>query len=168
MRPSNEGMLSLMPLRKRHSLFKSFEYAFQGLAYVLRSERNMKIHFVSALGVVVFSMIVGVDVEGMLWIFLAIALVLITEILNTFFEELLDFLNPQYSEPVKHMKNMAAGGVLMAAVFAIVVAIGVFGKRFGHDLCWVSEIVFLIYMLVIAILFLVDGEKSGKNKSSDR
>jgi len=137
------------------------------VAYVLKRERNMKIHFASALGVILFSMMIGVNAENMLWIFLAIALVLITEILNTFFEELLDFISPQYSKAVKHMKNMAAGGVLMAAVFAIVVAIGVFGKRFGYDLYWVSEVVFLTYIFIVIILLFTGGEKDEKDKSGN-
>ncbi|WP_051962591.1 diacylglycerol kinase family protein [Mesoaciditoga lauensis] len=151
----------------RRTILKSFEYAFQGLAYVLKRERNMKIHFAAALGAIIFSVAVGIDAENMLWIFLAIALVMITEILNTFFEELLDFVNPQYSEAVKHMKDMAAGGVLMAAIFAIVVAIGVFGKRFGYDLYWVSETVFLVYLFLVIVLVLGGGKKNEKNKSGN-
>ncbi len=169
-RHSNERMLNSVPSHKgtNHGLLKSFKYAFEGLSYVLKRERNMKIHFLSATGVIIFSMVIGLDAESALWVFLAIALVLITEIFNTFFEELLDFVNPQYSKAVKHMKDMAASGVLVAAVFAIVVTIQVFGKRFNHNLSWISEVVLLGYMLMVAILTITGGGKSEKNKGSDR
>ncbi len=149
---------------KRRSLINSFKYAFNGMAHTLSTQRNMKIHFVSAAAVVLVSLILRLEADEFLWIFLAITLVLLAETFNSFFEEFLDFVNPQYSEKVKHMKDMAAGGVLTAAIFAIMVAIIIFGKRFGLSLSLYASLVlfaYLFYVLIVSIFF--KGEKNGKN-----
>lgn len=145
--------------------------AFSGMAHILRKERNMKVHFAVALFVVVLSMMLNIEIDSMLWIFLAIALVLITEVLNTFFEELLNFISPKYHVAIKHMKDLAAGGVLTAAVFAVVVALIIFGKKAGTNQVVLADIVFLVYLGTIAIISIWGGEKkngSKKNKSGDR
>ncbi|MGC8819049.1 MAG: diacylglycerol kinase family protein [Athalassotoga sp.] len=145
-------------------MIDSFKYAFNGMAHALSTQRNMKIHFASAIVVVFISLVLKLEADEFLWIFLAITLVLLSETFNSFFEEFLDFVNPQYSEKVKHMKDMAAGGVLTAAIFAITVAIIIFGKRFGVNLSLYASLVlfaYLFYIFMISVFF--KGGKSGKN-----
>ncbi len=149
---------------KRRTLIDSFKYAFNGMAHALSTQRNMKIHFASAIAVVFISLVLKLEADEFLWIFLAITLVLLSETFNSFFEEFLDFVNPQYSEKVKHMKDMAAGGVLTAAIFAITVAIIIFGKRFGVNLSLYASLVlfaYLFYIFMVSVFF--KGGKSGKN-----
>ncbi|MGC8611891.1 MAG: diacylglycerol kinase family protein [Athalassotoga sp.] len=145
-------------------MIDSFKYAFNGMAHALSTQRNMKIHFASAIVVVFISLVLKLEADEFLWIFLAITLVLLSETFNSFFEEFLDFVNPQYSEKVKHMKDMAAGGVLTAAIFAITVAIIIFGKRFGVNLSLYASLVlfaYLFYIFMVSVFF--KGGKSGKN-----
>lgn len=152
---------------RRKSLLKSFKYAFEGMAHAFHTQRNMKIHFVTATVVVIVSLILRLEADEFLWIFLAITLVLLSEVLNSFFEEFLDFVNPEYHEKVKHMKDMAAGGVLTAAVFAVTVAVIIFGKKFGVDLSSYASLVlfaYLFFVFLISIFF--KGGKDGKDKSS--
>lgn len=153
---------------KSRSLLNSFKYAFNGMAHVLSTQRNMKIHFASAVGVIFVSLLLKLEVDEFLWIFLAITLVLLSETFNSFFEEFLDFINPQYSEKVKHMKDIAAGGVLTAAIFAVTVAIIIFGKRFGFSLSiYASSVLFSYLFFVFLISIFSKGEKNGKNKSGN-
>ncbi|BBJ27242.1 diacylglycerol kinase family protein [Athalassotoga saccharophila] len=147
---------------KRRTLINSFKYAFNGMAHALSTQRNMKIHFASAAAVIIVSLILKLEADEFLWIFLAITLVLLSETFNSFFEEFLDFVNPQYSEKVKHMKDMAAGGVLTAAIFAVTVAIIIFGKRFGINLALYASLVLFAYLFYIFIIFFKGG-KNGKN-----
>ena len=152
---------------KNRSILQSFLRAFSGMAHILKRERNMKIHFGAAIGVVIFSMIIGVEREGVLWIFLAITLVIISEVLNTFFEELLNLINPDYSKTVKYMKDIAAGAVLTASIFSIIVAIMVFGKRFRSDQSLTAVIVLFVYFILIFLISSFGGEKSEKDKSGN-
>lgn len=155
---------------KNRNILQSFARAFSGMVHVFRKERNMKIHFLAALSVVTLSMILNIGMDNMLWIFLAIALVLITEVLNTFFEELLNFISPKYHVSIKHMKDIAAGGVLTAAVFAVIVALIIFGERVGTDQSILADVVLFSYLGLIALISIFGGERSGnkKDKSGDR
>ncbi len=146
---------------KRRSLISSFKYAFNGISHVLKTQRNMKIHFATAGAVVVVSLFLRLEVDEFLWIFLAITLVLVSEIFNSFFEEFLDFVNPQYHESVKHMKDMAAGGVLTASIFAITVAIIIFGKRFGFDLSIYASIVLFAYLFFVFLISIFIKDKKS-------
>jgi|UniRef100_A0A7V3RFR0 diacylglycerol kinase (ATP) len=152
---------------KSRSLVDSFKYAFNGMVHVLKTQRNMKIHFTAAGAVVIVSLILQLEADEFLWIFLAITLVLMAETFNSFFEEFLDFVNPQYHESVKHMKDMAAGSVLTAAIFAVVVAVIIFGKKFGVDLSMDASLVLFGYLGFIFLLSLLSkGGKDGKDKGS--
>jgi len=150
---------------KRRNLLSSFKYAFNGMSHALKTQRNMKIHFVTAVAVVLVSLLLKLEVDEFLWIFLAITLVIVSETFNSFFEEFLDFVSPQYHEAVKHMKDMAAGSVLTASIFAITVAIIIFGKRFGFDLSVYASSVLFAYLFFVFIIsiFIKDGKNKDKN-----
>ncbi len=153
---------------KRRNLLSSFKYAFEGMSHALKSQRNMKIHFVTASIVVAVSLILKLEVDEFLWIFLAITLVLVSEIFNSFFEEFLDFVSPQYHEAVKHMKDMAAGSVLTAAIFAVTVAIIIFGKRFGFNLSVYASIVLFAYLFFVFFISVFFKEKKNKEDKSKK
>lgn len=101
---------------------KSFKYAISGLAYILKAEPNARIHLLAGISVVGLGAFLDLERLEWLWIGLAIALVWILEAVNTAFEYLCDLVSPEHSESVKHAKDIAAGGVLIAAFFALFVA----------------------------------------------
>lgn len=150
---------------KKRRLLSSFKAAFEGMAYTLKTQRNMKIHFAAAGGVIFFAIVLGIEADEILWIFLAIVLVLVSEILNTFFEDLLDFVNPQYSKAVKHMKDVAAAGVLTSAVFSVIVALIIFGNRFGSDTSVAAGILLLSYLVLVLIISVFSGGEDDNKKS---
>lgn len=104
-----------------------FQYAFKGLWYVLRYERNARIHLVAA----VFAFGLGVylhvsDVE-LAAIFFAIIIVFLAEIFNTAIEKTLDLIDQERNLRIMIIKDMAAGAVLVAASAAAVMGIVIFG-----------------------------------------
>ena len=105
---------------------KSFTYAFNGLKILLKEEHNARLHLLAAIIV----MIVGVvlEVSTMEWIALvfAIGLVITTEILNSSIENIADFISPAKHEKIKKIKDLAAAGVLISAVTALIVGLIIF------------------------------------------
>ena len=69
----------------------------------------------------------GITKTEWLFVVVAIALVIITEMLNTAIEFLVDFVSPEYNELAGKVKDIAAGAVLFAALMAAVIGILVFG-----------------------------------------
>lgn len=61
---------------------------------------------------------------------LAIALVWITEMLNTCVEKIMDRISGDYDERIKLIKNISAGAVLVAAIAALVIGLVIFIPKF--------------------------------------
>nr|WP_319487477.1 diacylglycerol kinase family protein [uncultured Caproiciproducens sp.] len=106
--------------------FKSFKYAFRGIVYCINNERNMRIHTVAALYVFVFSFFFEMSRTSYAAVFIVIAIVLTSELFNTVAEELCDMAAASFHPVVRIIKDMAAGAVLISAVFAAIVGICVF------------------------------------------
>lgn len=108
------------------SRFKSFQYAFEGIFYLFRTETNAKIHLVAATLIIILSFYFGLNNVEWLFILLSIALVLICEAFNSAIEKLCDFNSLEIHPKIKIIKDIAAGTVLMAAIFALIVALIIF------------------------------------------
>ena len=70
-------------VHRQHSVLQSFNYAFEGVIHVLRRERNMRFHFVIATVVLVLAFAYGVTKLELIVLLLAIAFVLLAEMVNT-------------------------------------------------------------------------------------
>ena len=109
---------------------QNFRYAFRGIATMLRTERNARIHAVATLLVIGLGLGLGVDRTEWIALTLAVAFVWAAEGFNTAFEALCDTVSPEFHPKVERAKDVAAGAVLLAAMGAFVVALLVFGRRF--------------------------------------
>jgi diacylglycerol kinase (ATP) len=112
----------LTPEHHKPTLLSSFNSAFQGLIYAVRHQRNMRIHLVVAVGVLVGSGLLDLTKLEMVAVLLAIMFVLVTELINSAVEAVVDMLTDQYDLRAKAAKDLAAGAVLVAAANSLVVA----------------------------------------------
>jgi diacylglycerol kinase len=87
----------------------------------------MRFHLGAALVVIVSAAWLGVDTHDWLWLLAAITGVWVSELLNTAIERAVDLASPEVHPLAKIAKDTAAGAVLVAALFAIVVGAIVFG-----------------------------------------
>jgi diacylglycerol kinase (ATP) len=115
--------------RRRLSMVESFNYAVEGIIHVLRTHRNMRIHFAAAIAVLVLALALGVDRIELVALLLSIAFVLIAEMINSAIEAAIDVATSSFDPLAKLAKDIAAGAVLIASVNAIVVGYLVFS---GH------------------------------------
>ena len=105
---------------------KSLKYAFRGIVYCINNERNMRIHMVAALYVFAFSFFFEMSRARYALLFLTFALVMTAEVFNTVAEELADLAAASYHPVVRIVKDLAAGGVLVCALFAVGVGVCLF------------------------------------------
>ncbi|HEU4430063.1 MAG TPA: diacylglycerol kinase family protein [Myxococcota bacterium] len=105
----------------------SFRFALRGLAAFSR-EANARIHAAVALAVIVLAASLGVDRRDWALLALAIGLVLAAEAINTALEALADHVAPGIHPRVARVKDIAAAGVLLAALAAAAVGLLVFWK----------------------------------------
>ena len=115
--------------RRAPSLIESFNYAFEGVIHVLRTQRNMRIHFAVATVVLILAFSYGVTKLELMALLVAISFVLIAEMVNTAIEATIDLATTSFDPLAKAAKDIAAGAVLIAAVNAIVIGYLVFADR---------------------------------------
>jgi diacylglycerol kinase (ATP) len=118
--------------REASGLVNSFNYAFEGIIYVVRTQRNMRIHFIVALGVLPLGVALGVSRIEMLALILAVAFVILMEMANTALEMTIDVATPAFDPRARAAKDIAAGMVLVSAVTALFVGYLVFAPRLQH------------------------------------
>ncbi len=113
------------------SLIRSFEYAFEGISYLIRTQRNARIEL--AVGLVVLVVAVWVHVTPVEWAVLAltIALVLALEALNTALELAITLASPERHPLAKAAKDVSAAMVLIAAIGSVLVGIAIFRQYLG-------------------------------------
>jgi diacylglycerol kinase (ATP) len=110
-------------------LFDSFNYAFEGIIHVLRTQRNMRIHFLIATVVLVVAVVENVTRIDLIVLLLAIAFVLVAEMINTAIEGAIDVATSSFDPMAKLAKDIAAGAVLIAAINAVAVGYLVFSGK---------------------------------------
>jgi len=111
---------------------RSFGYAFEGIYYALRTQRNMRVHL--GIGVVAAVLGIWLGISGVEWAVLLVmmALVLALEMVNTVVEALVDLVTDRFHPLAKVAKDVAAGAVLVAAILAVGVGLFLFLPRLLH------------------------------------
>ena len=154
---------------QRPSLLDSFNWAFEGIIHVLRTQRNMRIHFAIAFAVLVAGFWSGVTRFELMALILAIAFVLIAEMVNTAVEHTIDVATTSFDPMAKLAKDIAAGAVLIASATAVAIGYLVFARRLqdpsGRLIDRVRDApvdLTLIALLVTVILVIATKAISGR------
>lgn len=111
------------------TLLSSFRYAFEGIAYLFRTQRNAQIHAAVSFIIVLLGAAFQISRAEWLAIVLVIMIVLGAEGANTAIEAVVDLASPSYHPLAKIAKDVAAGTVLLAALGAVVVGVIIFLPR---------------------------------------
>ena len=107
----------------------SFGYAFSGLWYSLRTQRNARVHALIALLAVIMGLLLHISTVEFAIIFIAITSVFIAEMFNTVMEICVDLASPEYHPLAKIAKDVAAGAVLLNAILAVIIGLLIFGPH---------------------------------------
>jgi diacylglycerol kinase (ATP) len=114
------------------TLIDSFNYAFEGIIHVLRTQRNLRIHFAIAIAVIAAAAAFGVDRIELICLLLAIAFVLVAEMVNSAIEGAIDVSTTSFDPNAKLAKDIAAGAVLISTVTALAVGYLIFAHTAAH------------------------------------
>ena len=155
------------------ALLKSFGYAFAGVGRTILTERNMRIHLTVMaymFGYLFLYDFFDVSRTQFALLFLACALVLTGELVNTAVENVVDLVEQKKNTFCKIAKDAAAGAVLVNALFAVAVGIAVlyqppaFRALFAYYKTHPAMLAVLLASLVAACLFIFGvGKKKGNN-----
>lgn len=103
-----------------------FKYAFEGIWAGLKSERNLKIHFIAMILVIIFGFIFKISkIEWMICIIL-FGIVIAGELFNTAIETVVDMVSPEKNDKAKKAKDVSAGAVLILAISSAIIGLIIF------------------------------------------
>ena len=117
------------PKEKEKPLLKTLSYGFNGILYTLKHERNMVIHFLVMILVIIAGIVFEITFVEWGVCFVLFALVLSLELMNTALENVVDLVTEEKKAKAKVAKDAAAGAVLVAAIFAVIIGISIFLPR---------------------------------------
>lgn len=101
-------------------LIKSFANALNGLKICFVTEPNFRIHTFLAIIAVIFG--IAFHISAFEWIAtcFCIAFVISMEMLNSAIEKLCDVVHQDVHPGIKKVKDIAAGAVLVSAIFSFI------------------------------------------------
>lgn len=110
-------------MQSRHN---SFKHAIRGLIYALKTQVNLRIHFVMALIVTLLGLLLKIQVWEWLIIIFTVSLVIITEMINTGIESIVDLITKKHNINAKIAKDVGAGMVLVSSIASVIIGIIIF------------------------------------------
>lgn len=114
---------------KIKNLIDSFNYAIEGIIYAVRTQRNMRIHMITALLVLTACFFYNLSKVELLIITITVTMVIFAEMVNTAIESAIDVTANYYHPLAKISKNVAAGAVLITAINAVIVGYVIFWEK---------------------------------------
>lgn len=149
----------------KKSLIDSFNYAVNGIISALKTERNMRIHYLIAIIVIILSLFFDFSRTELLILIFAISLVIVAELFNTAIEKVVDLITDKYHPLAKLAKDISAGAVLIAAINSIVVGYLLFFDKLSYytDFLLVkisNSSTHLTFVALIVVVLLTVGFKA--------
>lgn len=112
--------------QKKNPLYKSFGYAFEGIFTGIKKERNMKIHCMAMVLVIIAGIILRLPAYKWCICLILFGLIMALELVNTAVEAVVDLVTEDRKPLAKIAKDTAAGAVLIAAVMAAITGLILF------------------------------------------
>ena len=111
---------------KTKKLINSFKYAISGIISSFKTERNMKIHVLIMILVIIAGIVLKVSTLDWIILVIMFALVISAELFNTVIETVVDMITMEKNEKAKIAKDIAAGAVLVLAIGSVIVGLIIF------------------------------------------
>lgn len=112
--------------KRKNPLLKSFYCASQGILEALKTERNIQIHSMATVAVILAGLFFSLNWIEWLFILVAVVGTITLELVNSSIERVVDLVTKEYHPLAKQAKDIAAGAVFLYAIFSVIVGIIIF------------------------------------------
>ncbi|MDD6879145.1 MAG: diacylglycerol kinase family protein [bacterium] len=113
----------------KQDIVSSFKHAYEGIKYATVKERNMHIHILFALLVIIFAAIFNISYIEWIICLVLIGLVISLELINTAIEQVVDLITTDENNYAKMAKDLSAGAVLVSAIISAIIGLNIFLPR---------------------------------------
>lgn len=103
------------------AFLNSFVYAWHGLVYAVRTQRNARVHMLLGSLAILLGIVLRISPVEFAMVFIAITLVFIAEMFNTVAEACIDLVTREYHPLARIAKDVAAGAVLLNAMLSVLI-----------------------------------------------
>lgn len=114
---------------KSKNLIESFKYAFEGIFTALKTEKNMRIHVVIMLLVIIAGIVLKISKTEWIVCIILFGIVIAGEMFNSAIETVVDMMMPNKNDMAKKAKDISAGAVLVLSISAAIVGISIFVEK---------------------------------------
>lgn len=111
---------------KSKNLLESFKYALQGIKVELKGERNLKIHIIMMILVIIAGLILKISIAEWGICIILFGLVISAELFNTAIETTVDIAMPERNEKAKKAKDVSAGAVFIISLASAIIGLIIF------------------------------------------
>src|SRR5215213_1149653 len=108
---------------------RSFGFATAGIMTLVLTQPNARVHLVLGTGAASLALWLGVSALEWALLTLTVGLVLVAEAVNTAIEAAVDIASPSIHPLARQAKDIAACGVLISAITAVIVGLALFAPR---------------------------------------
>ena len=145
--------------------------AINGIVRAFLSERNLRIHFIIGVFVLIASLVFDISRLEMIAVIFSISLVIAFEMINTAIEKSVDLFTEEYNELAKFVKDVSAGAVLVTSINAAGVGCLVFFEHIvGIPYTIVNKVSDsdqkIFFIAITAVIIFVFGIKIMIGKGS--
>ncbi len=156
----------------KRRLFDSFNYAIEGILYVLKTQRNMRFHFLAGIIMLLLGLYCNLSKPELILLLITISFVLLAEMLNTATELIIDLITDEFHPLARIIKDIAAGSVLVAAINSVFVGYLLFLTSVPKDTIQTSidyirinplHITFISFLIVL-LTVIFSKAKIGRGK----
>lgn len=143
-------------MQTRHFI-ESFNAAVEGFIYVLKTERNMRFHFLAALFFILLGVYLNFTAAEILILTTTIAIVLAAEMINTTVELMVDMIKSEFHPMARIIKDVAAGAVLLTSINAVIVGYVLFVRRIpfsiGAEMARIRQSPWHVTLMALILVF---------------
>jgi len=153
------------------AFFQSVNAALEGVVHTLKSERNMRLHFLVAFLVLIAGIYFNFSAVEFMLLCFTVTFVLVAEMFNTAIEYTIDRINDEYHPLAKIAKDIAAGAVFVSSVNAAVIGYILLSKRIGRYIggpffiikqsSW--HITLIVLLIVIGLVLFIKVARKEKS-----
>lgn len=168
-----EKRLEELKHTKNKTFFTAMHHALDGVIRAFKTERNLRIDYIIGLFVLICSLFFDFTKTEFACLCLTIGFVIFAEMINSTVEYIVDLITDKYDDRAKAAKDIAAGGVLISSIVAVVVAFFLFADKIGMATTSVlstifSSNIYILFTIIFAVILLVVILKGffGKGSSS--
>lgn len=111
---------------KSKNFFDALKNSINGIFYVIKNEKNMKIELVFAILAIITSFFLKINAIEFIIILFVIFFVLFAEFINSAIEKVVDLYTLEYNEAAKIAKDISAGAVTIVSFLSIIIGVIIF------------------------------------------